>query len=194
MKRHFAKPCKSQYRKRQEYKKCGTGRDRRKRYRQVDENKNRNKACNRSKKYYHYDSKKWNRKKFIEDMGSPNTITPPDKGIIKDNKILPKTKKYQDVNINKVKFAGKITVEAENRIEQHSQKQQKLNILPNIIERFSATEADTDLCGPNLKREVTHHLVMARKKKIPCCTSHKSPKRTPVKPVSGNLQYPYTFF
>ena len=96
--------------------------------------------------------------------------------------------------MNKVEFAGKITVEAENRIDQHSQKQQKLNILPNITERFSATEADTDLCGPNLKGEVTHHLVMARKKKIPCCTSHKSPKRTPVKPVGGNLQYPYTFF
>ena len=35
--------------------------------------------------------------------------------IFKDKKILPRTKNYQDVNKNEVKFAGKIMVEAENK-------------------------------------------------------------------------------
>ena len=34
---------------------------------------------------------------------------------------------------------------------------------------------------------------MARKREIPCCSSHKSPKRKPTKPVSGNFQNTYTF-
>ena len=54
------------------------------------------------------------KKKFTIDTESPVTITAPDKGIIKGKKILPVTKKYQNVNKNGVKIAGKITVEAEN--------------------------------------------------------------------------------
>ena len=46
----------------------------------------------------------------------------------------------------------------------------------------------------NEKWEVTDHIIRASKRKIPCCTSHKSPKRRPVKPVSGNFKYPNTFF
>ena len=45
--------------------------------------------------------------------------------------------------------------------------------------------------GRNGKGEVIDHVVMAKNRKIPCLTSHKSPKRRPVKPVSGNFQNPY---
>ena len=45
----------------------------------------------------------------------------------------------------------------------------------------------------NGKREVTDLMIMARKRKTPCCTSNRSPKSRPVKPVSENFQYPYTF-
>ena len=38
------------------------------------------------------------------------------------------------------------------------------------------------------------HMIMARKRKTPCCASHQSSKRRPVKPVSKNFPYPYTFF
>ena len=43
------------------------------------------------------------------------------------------------------------------------------------------------------KAEVEDHMIMARKKKIPCCPSHLSPKRWPVKPISGNFQSSYIF-
>ena len=46
----------------------------------------------------------------------------------------------------------------------------------------------------NEKSEVTDHMIMARKRKTPCCTSHRSPKWSPVKPVSENFQNPHTFF
>ena len=46
----------------------------------------------------------------------------------------------------------------------------------------------------NEKGEVMDHIIMARKRKIPFCASHKSPKRRPVKPVSENFPYPYIFF
>ena len=46
----------------------------------------------------------------------------------------------------------------------------------------------------NEKGEVTDHMIMARKRKTPCCASHRSPKRRPVKPVSENFHYTYTFF
>ena len=46
----------------------------------------------------------------------------------------------------------------------------------------------------NENMEGMDHIIMARKRKIPFCASHKSPKRRPVKPVSGNFPYPYTFF
>ena len=43
-------------------------------------------------------------------------------------------------------------------------------------------------------RNVTDRKVMARKRKVPCCTAHKSTKRRPVKPTSGNFQHSFTFF
>ena len=52
-------------------------------------------------------------KEFIVGAGSPATILPRDKEIMKHKKILPITKKYQDVNKKEVKLAAKITVEAE---------------------------------------------------------------------------------
>ena len=45
----------------------------------------------------------------------------------------------------------------------------------------------------NKKREVTDHMIMAKKGKTPCCASHRSPERKPVKPVSRKFQYPYTY-
>ena len=54
-------------------------------------------------------------KELIVDMGSPVTIIPPDKEVIKAQKILPITRRYQDLNKNEVKFTGQITVEAEGR-------------------------------------------------------------------------------
>ena len=45
----------------------------------------------------------------------------------------------------------------------------------------------------NKKGEVADYIIMARKRKIPCCSSHNSPKGTPMRTVSGNFQYPYTF-
>ena len=45
----------------------------------------------------------------------------------------------------------------------------------------------------NEKRDVTEHMITDTKRKIPCCSSHKSSKTNPIKTVSGNLQYPYTF-
>ena len=51
---------------------------------------------------------------FIVYTGSLVTIIPPDKEEIKNTKISP-IRKHQDVNKNEVKFAGKITVEAESR-------------------------------------------------------------------------------
>ena len=53
-------------------------------------------------------------KKFIVDTGSPVTNIPPDKEIITGKKKIPVTRKYQDVNKNKVKFTGKNTVEIES--------------------------------------------------------------------------------
>ena len=45
----------------------------------------------------------------------------------------------------------------------------------------------------NEKGEVTDLILMAKKRKTPCCATHKSPKRAPVKPVGENFQHPYTF-
>ena len=45
----------------------------------------------------------------------------------------------------------------------------------------------------NERGESTEHIIMARITKIACSTSHKSPKRSPVKPISGKFQYSYTF-
>ena len=54
-------------------------------------------------------------KEFTVDTGSPVTIIPPDKPLIKDKKTLPITRKNQDVNINATNFTGRIMVEAERR-------------------------------------------------------------------------------
>ena len=40
----------------------------------------------------------------------------------------------------------------------------------------------------NEKREITDHMKMTWKK-VPCSSSHKSPERKPIRPVSGNFQY-----
>ena len=42
----------------------------------------------------------------------------------------------------------------------------------------------------NEKKEEMDDIVTARKK-TPCCSSHNSPKRKPLKTVSANFQYPY---
>ena len=82
----------------------------------------------------------------------------------------------------------------ENRIHKFNQRQKVLPFRLDNIERFSTTETNTDICGPERKREVTNHLIMARKRKIPSCASHKSPKTKSVKPVSENFQYSCTLF
>ena len=43
------------------------------------------------------------------------------------------------------------------------------------------------------KGEVMEQIVMARKKQIPYCSSHRSPRKKPVKLVSANFQYSLTF-
>ena len=43
------------------------------------------------------------------------------------------------------------------------------------------------------KVELTDHIFMVRKRNVPRCSFHKLPKWRPVKPVSGNFWYPYTF-
>ena len=45
------------------------------------------------------------------DTESVVTLIPPDKERIKDKKLLPITRKYQEVNKNEVKFAGRIKFE-----------------------------------------------------------------------------------
>ena len=54
-------------------------------------------------------------KEFIVDTGSPVTIIPPDKEIIKSMKLFLVTKKYRDVDKNALEFTGKRTVEAESK-------------------------------------------------------------------------------
>ena len=78
----------------------------------------------------------------------------------------------------------------ENQTDQNSQRQQKLFIWPHNIERFSTTEADTEICGLEWKTRGDGPHSCGPKRKIPWCTWHTSPKRRPVKPVSGNFQYP----
>ena len=54
-------------------------------------------------------------KKLIVDTESPVKMLPPDKEMMEDNKIVPITRNYQDVNKNEIEFTGKITVKAESR-------------------------------------------------------------------------------
>ena len=50
------------------------------------------------------------------DTGSPVTILPPDKEIVKDKGVLPLTRKYQDVHEKECsEFIGKRTVDAKKR-------------------------------------------------------------------------------
>ena len=53
------------------------------------------------------------KKEFIIDTGSPVSILPPDKRIMKTTEIQKITNRYQDVNKNKVKFRGKVLVNLE---------------------------------------------------------------------------------
>ena len=61
------------------------------------------------------------------------------------------------------------------------------------FERFSTTKQMPIYVARIEKGEVMDHIVMDRERKITCCSSHKSPKRKPTRPGSGNFQYPYTF-
>ena len=52
-------------------------------------------------------------KEFTIDTGSPISIMPPDKRIMKSTEIQEVTNRYQDVNKNEMKFRGKIPVNIE---------------------------------------------------------------------------------
>ena len=54
-------------------------------------------------------------KEFVVDNDSPVKQIPPNKEIIENQKMLPITKKHQDVNINQVKFARWFPVERQSR-------------------------------------------------------------------------------
>ena len=71
-------------------------------------------------------------KEFIIDTGSPISIMPPDQRIMKLTEIQKVTNRYQDVNINEVKFRGKIPVNIE-----YENNKQKMEIL--ITERTDIT-------------------------------------------------------
>ena len=60
----------------------------------------------------------------------------------------------------------------------------KLNILvtPKQIEIY---------VGRNEKGEVMDHILIARKKRIPCCSGHRLPMKRPIMPVSGGLEHAY---
>ena len=60
-------------------------------------------------------------------------------------------------------------------------KTMNISVLPKQIPIYVAR---------NEKRDVTDHILMARKWKIHSCSSHESLKRKPIKPVCGNFQYP----
>ena len=62
------------------------------------------------------------------------------------------------------------------------------------IERFSTTKTDTDICDSKRSKRSDGPYKYGQKEKTPYCTSCKSLKRKPVKPHSGNFQYPSTFF
>ena len=53
------------------------------------------------------------KKEFLIDTGSPVSIMPPDKRIMKATEIQKMTNRYQDVNKNEVKFRGKVPVNIE---------------------------------------------------------------------------------
>ena len=63
-------------------------------------------------------------KEFIIDTGSPISIMPPDKRLMKPTELHKVSNRYQDVNKNEVKFRGKIPVNIE-----YENNKQKLEIL-----------------------------------------------------------------
>ena len=69
---------------------------------------------------------------FIIDIGSPISLTPPDEKSIKSTEIQKITNRYQDVNVNEVKFRGQIPVNVE--YENNKQKMETL-----ITERTDMT-------------------------------------------------------
>ena len=71
-------------------------------------------------------------KEFIIDTGSPISIMPADKTIMKDTEIQKVRHRYQDVNKNEVKFRGKIPVDIE-----YENNKQKMHLL--ITERNDIT-------------------------------------------------------
>ena len=71
-------------------------------------------------------------KEFIIDSGSPISIMPADKTIVKDTEIQKVRHRYQDVNKNEVKFRGKIPVDIE-----YENNKQKMKLL--ITERNDIT-------------------------------------------------------
>ena len=71
-------------------------------------------------------------KEFIIDTGSPISIMPPDKRIMRTTKLQKVSNRYQDVNKNEVKFRGKIPVNIE-----YEKNKQKMEIL--ITERTDIT-------------------------------------------------------
>ena len=70
-------------------------------------------------------------KEFIIDTGSPISIMPADKEIMKETEIQKIKQRYQGVNKNEVKFRGEVPV------EQKKNKKQKLQLL--ITERNDIT-------------------------------------------------------
>ena len=72
------------------------------------------------------------KKEFDIDTGSPITIMPPDKRIMKHTEIQKTRNRYQDVNKNEEKFRGKIPVNIE-----YENNKQKMEIL--ITERIDIT-------------------------------------------------------
>ena len=71
-------------------------------------------------------------KEFIIDTGSPISIMPVNKQIMKETAIQKIKHRYQDVNKNEVKFRGKIPVDIE-----YENNKQKMEIL--ITEREDIT-------------------------------------------------------
>ena len=63
-------------------------------------------------------------KEFITDTGSPISIMPPDKRIMKPTELQKVSNRYQDVNKNEIKFRGKIPVNIE-----YENNKQKMEIL-----------------------------------------------------------------
>ena len=53
---------------------------------------------------------------------------------------------------------------------------------------FSTTEANPNLRSTQRERRDDGSYCHGQEKKVPCCSSHKSPNSKSIKPVSGNVQ------